>query len=72
MKTLKLNIQFFLILLAFTSTTNQTSVDYGAAGTNGGGAVLHVTAVSGTSPTLDAKIQTSSDNASFIIVRNTS
>ena len=50
---------------AFTSTTNQTSVDYGAAGTNGGGAVLHVTAVSGTSPTLDAKIQTSSDNASF-------
>ena len=50
---------------AFTSTSTQTSVDFGAAGTNGGGAVLHVTAASGTSPTLDAKIQTSSDNSSF-------
>jgi|TARA_R100000479_G_scaffold93933_1_gene46390 hypothetical protein len=50
---------------AFTTTSTETSVDFGAAGTNGGGAVLHVTAASGTSPTLDAKIQTSADNASF-------
>ena len=50
---------------AFTSTSTQTSVDFGAAGTNGGGAVLHVTAASGSSPTLDAKIQTSADNVSF-------
>ena len=50
---------------AFTTTSTETSVDFGAAGTNGGGAVLHVTAASGTSPTLDAKIQTSADNVSF-------
>ena len=50
---------------AFTSTSTQTSVDFGAAGTNGGVAVLHVTAASGSSPTLDAKIQTSTDNTSF-------
>ena len=50
---------------AFTSTSTETSVDFGAAGTNGGAAVLHVTAASGTSPTLDAKIQTSTDNVSF-------
>ena len=50
---------------AFTTTSTETSVDFGAAGTNGGGAAIHVTAASGTSPTLDAKIQTSADNASF-------
>ena len=49
---------------AVTSTSNQTSVDFGAAGTNGGAGVLHCTVSSG-SPTLDVKIQTSSDNASF-------
>ena len=48
-----------------TATATQTSVDFGAAGTNGGGATLHVTAASGTSPTLVAKIQTSADNSSF-------
>jgi len=50
---------------AFTTTSTETSVDFGAAGTNGGGGSLHVIAASGTSPTLDAKIQTSADNASF-------
>ena len=50
---------------AFTTTSTETSVDFGAAGTNGGGASLHVLAASGSSPTLDAKIQTSADNASF-------
>ena len=50
---------------AFTTTSTETSVDFGAAGTNGGGGSLHVIAASGSSPTLDAKIQTSADNASF-------
>ena len=50
---------------AFTTTSTETSVDFGAAGTNGGGATLHVLAASGSSPTLDAKIQTSADDASF-------
>jgi hypothetical protein len=49
---------------AISSSSNQTSVDFGAAGTNGGAGVLHCTVSSG-SPTLDVKIQTSSDNASF-------
>ncbi len=49
---------------AITSSSNQTGVDYGAAGTNGGAGVLHCTVSSG-SPTLDVKIQTSADNVSY-------
>ena len=49
---------------AITSSSNQTGVDYGATGTNGGAGVLHCTVKSG-SPTLDVKIQTSADNRSF-------
>ena len=49
---------------AITSSSNQTGVDYGAAGTNGGAGVLHCTVKSG-SPTLDVKIQTSADNVTF-------
>ena len=49
---------------AITSSSNQTGVDYGAAGTNGGAGVLHCTVKSG-SPTLDVKIQTSADNTSY-------
>ncbi len=49
---------------AITSTSNQTGVDYAAAGTNGGAGVLHCTVSSG-SPTLDVKIQTSADNVTF-------
>lgn len=49
---------------AITSSSNQTGVDYGAAGTNGGAGVLHCTVKSG-SPTLDVKIQTSADNVSY-------
>jgi hypothetical protein len=52
-------------LLAPTSVTgssNEASVDFGAAGTNGGAGVLHCTVSSG-SPTLDVKIQTSTDEA---------
>tara|TARA_R110000782_G_scaffold196226_2_gene285595 strand:+ start:554 stop:1264 length:711 start_codon:yes stop_codon:yes gene_type:complete len=49
---------------AITSTSNETGVDYAAAGTNGGAGVLHCTVSSG-SPTLDVKIQTSTDNISF-------
>ena len=49
---------------AITSSSNQTGVEYGAAGTNGGAGVLHCTVKSG-SPTLDVKIQTSADNTSY-------
>jgi hypothetical protein len=49
---------------AITSSSNETGVDYGAAGTNGGAGVLHCTVSSG-SPTLDVKIQTSTDNVTF-------
>ena len=49
---------------AITSSSNETGVDYGAAGTNGGAGVLHCTVSSG-SPTLDVKIQTSADNVTF-------
>lgn len=49
---------------AVTSTSNETGVDYAAAGTNGGAGVLHCTVSSG-SPTLDVKIQTSADNVSY-------
>jgi len=49
---------------AITSSSNQTGVDYGATGTNGGAGVLHCTVKSG-SPTLDVKIQTSADNVSY-------
>jgi len=48
-----------------TSTSTETSVDFGSAGSNGGAAILHVTNSSGTGQTLDAKIQTSTDNISF-------
>jgi hypothetical protein len=47
---------------AVTGSSNETQVDYGAAGTNGGAGVLHCTASTG-SPTLDVKIQTSTDGA---------
>ena len=49
---------------AITSSSNETGVDYAAAGTNGGAGVLHCTVSSG-SPTLDVKIQTSADNVTF-------
>jgi len=49
---------------AITSSSNETGVDYSAAGTNGGAGVLHCTVSSG-SPTLDVKIQTSADNVTF-------
>jgi len=45
-----------------TGSSNEASVDFGAAGTNGGAGVLHCVASSG-SPTLDVKIQTSTDEA---------
>lgn len=48
-----------------TSTGNGTSVDNTAASTAGGVGHLHVFSKSGTSPTLDVKIQHSSDNSTF-------
>lgn len=50
---------------ALTSTTNGTSVDNAASSANGGVAHLHVTAVSGTTPTLDVIIEHSSNNSTW-------
>ena len=51
---------------AETATGNSTSVDNGASSTNGGVASLHVTAVTGTTPSLTVKVQHSSDNSTFV------
>jgi hypothetical protein len=51
-------------LAAETTTANSASVDNGAATTNGGVGHIHATAISGT-PTLDDKIQHSTDNITF-------
>lgn len=53
------------ILAALTATGNGTAVDNGAATTNGGAAHLHVIAASGTTPTLDGKIQHSVDGSTW-------
>jgi len=42
---------------AITTTANGAAIDGGAASTNGGFAHLHVTAVAGTTPTLDVVIE---------------
>lgn len=46
-----------------TATGNSASVDNSASSAGGGVAVLHVTAASGTTPTLDVKIQHSADDS---------
>lgn len=48
-----------------TTSANGTSVDNSTATANGGVGHLHVTAASGTTPTLDVKIQDSVDNSIF-------
>lgn len=53
-------------LAALTTTGNGTSLDNTAATTNGGAGHLHVTAASGSTPTLDAKIQHSTDNSTWV------
>lgn len=50
-------------LVAETATANGSGSDAGASSGNGGVGQLHVTAASGTSPTLDAKVQHSSDGS---------
>lgn len=52
-------------LTAITTTANGASQDGGAATTTGWRATLHVTAKSGTTPTLDVKLQDSADNSTF-------
>ena len=52
-------------LTAYTATTNGTSVDNAAASSNGAVANLHVTARSGTSPTLAVTIQHSTNNSTW-------
>lgn len=48
-----------------TGNGTESSVDHGASTSNGAVATLHVTAVSGTSPTLDVTIQHSPDNSTW-------
>tara|TARA_R110002020_G_scaffold15995_3_gene56792 strand:- start:4920 stop:5636 length:717 start_codon:yes stop_codon:yes gene_type:complete len=50
---------------AFTATSTETSVDFGATGSSGGSGILHVTAKSGTSPQVIAKIQHSANDSSW-------
>jgi hypothetical protein len=52
-------------LTAETNTGNGTSVDNGAATTNGGVAVLHVTAIAGAAPSVVVKIQSSANNSTW-------
>jgi hypothetical protein len=52
-------------LAAITATGNGTSVDNAAGTTNGGIAHLHVTDVSGTTPTLAVVIQHSTNNSTW-------
>lgn len=52
-------------LVADTGTGNSTSVDHGAATTNGGVGVLHVTAVAGASPAWVIKIQHSANGSTW-------
>lgn len=52
-------------LTAETSSTNSTYVDDLALTSNGGAAMLHVTAVSGTTPTATIKVQHSTDHVSW-------
>lgn len=51
---------------AETATGNAASVDNTASSSNGGVATLHVTAASGTSPTLDAAVQHSVDDSVWV------
>lgn len=52
-------------LTAETGTTNGTSVDNGAASSNGGVAHLHVTAIVGAAPSVTFKIQHSSNGSTW-------
>ena len=52
-------------LSAKTATASNASVDNGASTTNGFSAYLHVTAASGTTPSMTAKVQHSADNSTW-------
>jgi hypothetical protein len=52
-------------LSAITATANGTTVDNGAGTTNGSVAQIHVTAVSGTSPTMTAIVQHSTNGSTW-------
>lgn len=49
-----------------TSSGNESSVDQSSSSSNGAVAHLHVTAVSGSSPTADVVVQESSDNTTWV------
>lgn len=55
-------------LTAYTTTTNGTSVDNSAASSNGAVINLHVTAASGTTPTLAVTIQHSTNNSTWTTI----
>lgn len=48
-----------------SASTNSTGVDNAILSSNGGAAMLHVTAISGTTPSLIVKIQHSVDNVTY-------
>lgn len=52
-------------LVAETATANGTAVDNGAASTNGGLAVLHVTEILGAAPSVTIKIQASTNGTTW-------
>jgi hypothetical protein len=52
-------------LAAATATANDASVDNAASSSNGGVGHLHVTAASGTTPTITVKIQHSANNSTW-------
>lgn len=52
-------------LQAETATNNGTAIDNGASSSNGGVANLHVTAESGTTPSITVKVQHSADNTTW-------
>ena len=57
--------KLFEPLSVVSVTANGTAVDNAAASTNGWSANLHVTAASGTTPSLVVKLQDSADNSSW-------
>lgn len=57
--------QLLLDLAARTATANGTAIDNTASSANGGVGNLHITTVSGTTPSITVKIQHSTDNSTW-------
>lgn len=63
--TVDFGYQLHTTAAAETSSTNSTGVDNAALTSNGGAAMLHVTAITGTLPTATIKVQHSVDNVTY-------